>query len=103
MEAVSKMGRRPLPTLLDLPFEIYKAVLARLTFFLTHDGGPVHVAAGVGVPSYFVFLSTPPWRWAPYGPQISVWEDYGRSPSPAEVWDRARPLLEAARDGQTSR
>jgi ADP-heptose:LPS heptosyltransferase len=98
LDAVVALGKRDLPRLLDLPFDTYKAVLSRLDFFITHDGEPVHVAAGVGVPSYFVFLSTPPWRSAPYGAHVSVWEEFGRSPSPAEVWERARPLMEAARD-----
>ena len=103
MEQVSQMGRKPTVRLVDLPFPRYKAVLSRLTFFLTHDGGPVHVAAGVGVPSYFVFLSTPPWRWAPYGADVHVWEEFGRSPSPAEVWERLKPLLLAAREENAAR
>ncbi len=96
LDAVLALGRTPVPMLLDLPFPVYKGVLDRLTFFLTHDGLPVHLAAGVGVPGYYVLLSTPPWRGAPYGSHVSVWEEFGRSPSSAEVWERARPLMEAA-------
>lgn len=89
------LGRTPIPQLLDLPFADYKAVLSRLTFFLTHDGEPAHVAAAVGVPSFFVFISTPPAQWAPYGSHVSVWEDFGRVPSSSEVWARIKPLLES--------
>jgi ADP-heptose:LPS heptosyltransferase len=96
MEQVQALGKSHIPSLLDLPFPEYKGVLSQLTFFVTHDGGPVHVAAGVGVPSYFIFFSTPPWEWAPYGNHISVWEDYGRVPNSAEVWERMRPLLARA-------
>jgi ADP-heptose:LPS heptosyltransferase len=94
IDQILALGRTPIPQLLDLPFADYKAVLSRLTFFLTHDGEPVHVAAGVGVPSFFVFLSTPPWQWAPYGSHVSVWEDFGRVPNSSEVWTRIKPLLE---------
>lgn len=86
---------RSLPTLLGLPFPVYKAVLQQLSYFVTHDGGPVHVAAGVRVPSTFVFLSTPPWRWAPYGEFLYVWTDYKRIPSGEELWERMEPRLRA--------
>ncbi len=103
LDEVRSLGRRPVPTLVDLPFAEYKGVLSRLTYFLTHDGGPVHVAAGVGVPSYFVFLSTPPWRWAPYGARFRVWEEFGRIPAASEVWNRLRPLLVRAAAGDPPR
>jgi|GEM_PF-812351 len=96
-DAVRGLGHRELPALIGLPFPVYKGVLKRLDFFLTHDGGPVHVAAGVGVPSFFIFLSTPPWRWAPYGSRFHIWEEYTRPPGPGEVWERLEPLLETAR------
>jgi ADP-heptose:LPS heptosyltransferase len=102
MDQVQALGKTPIPRLVDLPFPYYKAVLSRLTFFLTHDGGPIHVAAGVGVPSFFVFLYTPPWRWAPYGSHVSVWDEYGRVPEPAEVWTRLKPLLGQVLETETS-
>jgi ADP-heptose:LPS heptosyltransferase len=95
VEAIQRMGREPFPVLLDLPFPVYKGVLAGLHAFVTHDGGPVHVAAGLGVRSFFIFLHTPPWRWAPYGAHVSVWEDFTRSPDPSEAWARLEPILAA--------
>jgi len=93
---VQGLGKREVPTLTDLPFPLYKAVLASLDFFLTQDGERVHVAAGVGVPSYFIYLASPPWRSAPYGPHVAVWAEDRRPPAPNEVWERVKPLLEAA-------
>lgn len=97
MDQVIALGTTPIPKLVDLGFADLKGVLAAMTFFITHDGEPMHVAAALGVPSYFVFLSTPPWRWAPYGAHVAVWEDDGRPPNPSEVWDRMKPLLDRAR------
>jgi len=94
LNAVQALGKAPIPRLLDLPFEDLKAVLSELDFFITHDGDALHMAAGVGVPSYFMFLSTPAWRWAPYGSHVSVWSEPDRVPTPADVWGTVRPLLE---------
>lgn len=102
IEQVQALGKSRIPALLDLPFPEYKGVLSRLTFFVTHDGGQVHVAAGVGVRSYFIFFSTPPWEWAPYGNHVSVWEDYGQIPNSAQVWERLKPLLVQASAEQSS-
>jgi ADP-heptose:LPS heptosyltransferase len=95
-DEVRRLGHVETPMLLGLPFAVYKAVLRRLGFFITHDGGPVHVAAGVGVPSFFVFLWTSPRRWAPYGAHVGVWEDHTRVPTANEVWDRVRSKLVTA-------
>lgn len=100
LDAVQALGKAPIPRLLDLPFADYKAVLSRLRFFITHDGDPVHVAAAVGTRSFFIFISTPAWKWAPYGSHVSVWEEAGHPPGPAEAWARIKPLLaEAAGSG----
>ena len=94
LDGVQALGKAPIPRLLDLSFGELKGVLAELDFFLTHDGDAVHMAAGVKVPSYFMFLSSPAWKWAPYGSQIAVWSEPDRGPTPAEVWGTLRPLLE---------
>lgn len=94
LDAVQSLGKAAIPRLLDLSFMDAKGVLAELDFFLTHDGDMVHVAAGVGVPSYFVFLSSPAWKWAPYGGHVAVWAEPDRAPTSAEVWAVMRPLLE---------
>lgn len=90
---IQALGKTPIPTLTGLPFGTYKGVLSRLSFFLTHDGEPVQIAAGVGVPSFFLFLSTPAWRWAPYGAHIRVWDEGGAVPSASDVWERLKPSL----------
>jgi ADP-heptose:LPS heptosyltransferase len=96
---VQALGKTPIPSLVGLPFPVYKGVLSRLAFFLTHDGEPVQIAAGVGVPSCFLFLSTPAWRWAPYGPRFTVFDEGGTVPNASDVWERIKPLLAESRDG----
>jgi ADP-heptose:LPS heptosyltransferase len=49
----------------DLP--LFFAVLARATVFISGDTGPLHFAAGLGVPTISLFGPTPPSRWAPIG------------------------------------
>jgi ADP-heptose:LPS heptosyltransferase len=94
LDAVQALGKATIPRLIDLTFEEVKGVLSELDFFITHDGDAVHMAAGVRVPSYFMFLSTPAWRWAPYGSHVAVWSEPDRVPTPADVWGTVRPLLE---------
>jgi heptosyltransferase-2 len=99
VEQVLSLGRSEVPALVGLPLTEYKAVVSCLTFFVCDDGGPVHLAAAVGVPSFFLFLSTPAWRWAPYGPHVNVWDESerpGHPPTPLEVWERVKPLLAEA-------
>ena len=94
LDAVQAFGKAPIPRLLDLSFEDVKGVLSELDFFITHDGDAVHMAAGVRVPSYVMFLSSPAWKWAPYGSHVAVWSEPDRVPTSAEVWGTVRPLLE---------
>ena len=97
VDQILALGKTPIPTLLNLSYPEYKGVLSQLSFFLTHDGEPTQIAAGVGVPSFFVFLSIPAWRWAPYGSHIGIWEDSGKGPSASEIWGRIQaPLVETA-------
>lgn len=49
----------------DLP--LFLAVLARAAVFISGDTGPLHFAAGLGVPTISLFGPTPPSRWAPIG------------------------------------
>ncbi|HEX5400073.1 MAG TPA: glycosyltransferase family 9 protein [Verrucomicrobiae bacterium] len=55
---------RPLP---ELP--LFLAVLARAGVFISGDTGPLHFAAGLGVPTISLFGPTPPAQWAPIGPR----------------------------------
>jgi len=54
-----------LPVISDLP--LFLAVLNRAKFFISGDTGPLHFAAGLGVPTVSLFGPTPPARWAPIG------------------------------------
>lgn len=99
VKQVQALGKTPIPAILDLDITGYKAMLSLLRFFITHDGEPVQIAAGMGVSSFFVFLSTPAWRWAPYGSHVGVWEESrpGHVPPSAEVWARVKAMLEEDR------
>jgi len=54
-----------LPPIPELP--LFLAVLARAAVFVSGDTGPLHFAAGLGVPTISLFGPTPPARWAPLG------------------------------------
>jgi ADP-heptose:LPS heptosyltransferase len=54
-----------LPPVAELP--LFLAVLARAAVFISGDTGPLHFAAGLGVPTISLFGPTPSARWAPLG------------------------------------
>jgi ADP-heptose:LPS heptosyltransferase len=54
-----------LPLIPELP--LFLAVLARAKAFVSGDTGPLHFAAGLGVPTISLFGPTAPARWAPIG------------------------------------
>ena len=54
-----------LPEISELPQ--FLAVLARAAVFIGGDTGPLHFAAGLGVPTISLFGPTAPARWAPIG------------------------------------
>jgi ADP-heptose:LPS heptosyltransferase len=56
-----------LPQISGLP--LFLAVLARAGVFISGDTGPLHFAAGLGVPTISLFGPTSPARWAPIGGQ----------------------------------
>ena len=60
-------GARILPPINDLP--LFLAVLARAGVFVSGDTGPLHFAAGLGVPTISLFGPSSPTRWAPVGPR----------------------------------
>jgi len=47
---------------------LYLAVLQRAKAFVSGDTGPLHFAAGLGVPTLALFGSSSPAQWAPVGP-----------------------------------
>jgi lipopolysaccharide heptosyltransferase III len=56
-----------LPAVPELP--LFLAVLARAGAFISGDTGPLHFAAGLGVPTISLFGPTSPVLWAPIGPR----------------------------------
>lgn len=60
-------GVPTLPVLPDLP--TFLAVLKRARLFVSGDTGPLHLAAGLGVPTVGLFGPSPANKWAPLGPQ----------------------------------
>ena len=59
-----------LPAISDLP--LFLAVLERAAVFISGDTGPLHFAAGLGVPTISIFGPTAPARWAPVGAKHMV-------------------------------
>ncbi len=56
------------PVLQPIPdLALYLAVLKRAEMFVSGDTGPLHFAAGVGVPTLALFGATSPVLWAPIG------------------------------------
>ncbi len=47
--------------------DLYLAILARARGFISGDTGPLHFAAGLGVPTLSLFAATDARRWAPLG------------------------------------
>jgi len=58
-------GAPTLPVLPDLP--TFLAVLKRARLFISGDTGPLHFAAGLGVPTIGLFGPSPAGKWAPLG------------------------------------
>lgn len=56
-----------LPLIGELP--LFLAVLSRAAAFISGDTGPLHFAAGLGVPTISLFGPSSPERWAPVGPR----------------------------------
>ena len=59
-----------LPPLPELP--LFLAVLARAVVFIAGDTGPLHFAAGLGVPTMSLFGPSSPVQWAPIGRRHQV-------------------------------
>ncbi|HUA39882.1 MAG TPA: glycosyltransferase family 9 protein [Candidatus Sulfopaludibacter sp.] len=59
-----------LPAIPDLP--LFLAVLARAGVFISGDTGPLHFAAGLGVPTISLFGPSSPAQWAPIGARHQI-------------------------------
>jgi ADP-heptose:LPS heptosyltransferase len=83
---------RILPEIAELP--LFLAVLSRAAVFVSGDTGPLHFAAGLGVPTRALFGPTPPARWAPIGAahQVLIGEPC-TCPSNSAVCTSARHCL----------
>ena len=58
------------PVLEPIPdLALYLAVLQRAGVFVSGDTGPLHFAAGLGVPTLALFGPSSPAQWAPVGHQ----------------------------------
>jgi ADP-heptose:LPS heptosyltransferase len=63
-------GAEILPQISELP--LFLAVLARAGVFISGDTGPLHFAAGLGVPTISLFGPSSPARWAPIGKRHQI-------------------------------
>ncbi|HZL78609.1 MAG TPA: glycosyltransferase family 9 protein, partial [Candidatus Limnocylindrales bacterium] len=51
---------------------VFLAALKRARVFISGDTGPLHFAAGLGVPTISLFGPTSPARWAPVGKRHQI-------------------------------
>jgi len=63
-KAVSLVGKTGLVTL--------AAVMSRLSLYITNDTGPMHISAGLGVPTIAIFGPTSPEETRPLGVNVTV-------------------------------
>jgi ADP-heptose:LPS heptosyltransferase len=64
---LEQTGKMPVPLILPAVPELalFLAVLKRANVFISGDTGPLHFAAGLGVPTIALFGPSSPARWAP--------------------------------------
>jgi len=55
-----------------LPLDLFLAAVARARLFVSPDTAPLHLAAGLGIPTIGLFGATAASRWAPLGPEHQV-------------------------------
>ena len=83
-----------LPVLPDLP--TFLAVLKRARLFISGDTGPLHFAAGLGVPTIGLFGPSPAGKWAPLGnPHRTLQADTCTCGSDTSVCLSASPCMAA--------
>jgi lipopolysaccharide heptosyltransferase III len=79
---------------------LYLAVLKRAQAFVSGDTGPLHFAAGVGVPTLALFGPTSPVRWAPVGRHHQFLTGSTCSCGAVSVCQSASPCIAAIRPEQ---
>ena len=113
---LEQTGKMPVPLILPAVPELalFLAVLKRAEVFISGDTGPLHFAAGLGVPTLSLFGPSSPVRWAPVGklhrmlkgspcpcgPGVSVClsaNDCLAAITPGQVLDSLQSILKSAR------
>jgi ADP-heptose:LPS heptosyltransferase len=107
------------PVLPEVPeLALFLAVLKRADVFISGDTGPLHFAAGLGVPTISLFGPSSPVRWAPAGklhrmlkgspcscgPGVSICQtaDFCLAAiTPGQVLDSLQTILKSARQSVT--
>jgi heptosyltransferase III len=79
---------------------LYLAVLQRAKAFVSSDTGPLHFAAGLGVPTLALFGPSSPAQWAPVGPQHRFFTGGFCSCGDIGICQSANPCLTAISPGQ---
>jgi heptosyltransferase-3 len=72
-----------LPLIAELP--LFLAVLNRAAVFISGDTGPLHFAAGLGVPTISLFGPTVARRWAPPGVEHKTFQALSTGPCACDV------------------
>ena len=78
---------------------LYLAVLARARIFVSGDTGPLHFAAGLGVPTLSLFGPSSPAQWAPTGPRHRFLTGKACTCGNVGVCESASPCLAAIPPG----
>jgi ADP-heptose:LPS heptosyltransferase len=116
---LEQTGKMSVPLILPAAPELalFLAVLKRAEVFISGDTGPLHFAAGLGVPTIALFGPSSPVRWAPIGkphrmlkgspcscgPGASVCQaaDFCLAAiTPGQVLDSLQTILKSARQSQ---
>jgi heptosyltransferase-3 len=79
---------------------LYLAVLQRAKAFVSGDTGPLHFAAGLGVPTLALFGPSSPAQWAPVGPQHRFLTGIACTCGNVGICQSANPCLTAISPGQ---
>jgi heptosyltransferase-2 len=82
-------------TLTGSDLQVYAALLRSAALVVANDTGPGHMAAALGAPVLSVLGPTTAWRWAPWGPRVTVLQQPPRGET--VVWPTADEGLDAAR------
>jgi len=98
-EALLKDFRRlapAAPVLEPVPdLAVYLAVLQRANAFVSGDTGPLHFAAGLGVPTLALFGPSSPAQWAPVGAQHRFLTGSACTCGNVGICESAQPCLAA--------